>query len=86
MQSLAKFSGKAVMICKGWRRGYQQLTLLLLPPSSRQDVEHEARVPKKVLKCKSVSREINFTSAEELSNLRLEQKICFKGRVMEGEV
>lgn len=25
-------------------------------------VEHEARVPKKILKCKSVSREINFTS------------------------
>lgn len=47
---------------------------------------HEARVPKKVLKCKSVSREINFTSSEEVSNLRLEQKVSFKGRVMEGEI
>lgn len=48
-------------------------------------VEHEARVPKKILKCKSVSREINFTSTEELANLRLEQRVCFKGKLMEGE-
>ncbi len=41
-------------------------------------------MPKKILKCKSVSREINFTSSEELSNLRLEQRVSFKGRMMEG--
>ena len=43
-----------------------------------------ARVPKKVLKCKHVSRELNFSSEEELSNLRLQQKILFKGKAMEG--
>lgn len=47
--------------------------------------EHEARVPKKILKCKAVSREINFSSMEELANLRLEQQVQFKGRLMEGE-
>ncbi len=44
-----------------------------------------ARVPKKILKCKVVSREINFSSEEELTNLRLEQRVFFKGRPMEGE-
>lgn len=37
------------------------------------DVEHEARVPKKILKCRAVSREINFSSVEEMTKLRLEQ-------------
>lgn len=32
-----------------------------------------------------VSREVNFSSAEGLDNLRLEQKVHFKGRPMEGE-
>ncbi|XP_065220091.1 retinal rod rhodopsin-sensitive cGMP 3',5'-cyclic phosphodiesterase subunit delta [Planococcus citri] len=47
------------------------------------DKEHEARVPKKILKCKAVSREINFTSVEPMEKLRLEQKILFKGRYLE---
>eukprot|EP00045_Choanoeca_perplexa_P023067 m.12083 g.12083 ORF g.12083 m.12083 type:complete len:147 (-) comp9901_c0_seq1:27-467(-) len=45
--------------------------------------EHEARVPKKILKCKSVSREIEFWSADALEEFRLEQKVHFKGSVME---
>ena len=49
------------------------------------DVEHEARVPKKILKCKAVSREINFSSEEELENFRLEQQVLFKGKCLEGE-
>lgn len=47
------------------------------------DREHEARVPKKVLKAKAVSREINFSSKEEMKSLRLEQKVHFKGKLME---
>ena len=43
-----------------------------------------ARVPKKILKCRHVSREINFSSKEQLSDLRLEQKVHFKGKLMEG--
>lgn len=47
------------------------------------NVEHEARVPKKILKCRAVSREINFSSVEEMTKLRLEQKVLFKGRCLE---
>ncbi|OAD55359.1 Retinal rod rhodopsin-sensitive cGMP 3',5'-cyclic phosphodiesterase subunit delta [Eufriesea mexicana] len=46
-------------------------------------VEHEARVPKKILKCRAVSREINFSSAEPIERFRLEQKVLFKGRCLE---
>merc|ERR1711953_1110748 len=37
--------------------------------------EHEARVPKKILKCRAVSREINFSSIEPMEKFRLEQKV-----------
>lgn len=46
-------------------------------------VEHEARVPKKILKCRAVSREINFSSAEQMDKFRLEQKVFFKGQCLE---
>ncbi|XP_016303297.1 retinal rod rhodopsin-sensitive cGMP 3',5'-cyclic phosphodiesterase subunit delta-like [Sinocyclocheilus anshuiensis] len=46
-------------------------------------VEHEARVPKKILKCKAVSRELNFSSVEKLEKFRLEQKVFFKGQCLE---
>lgn len=38
--------------------------------------EHEARVPKKILKCRAVSREINFSSIEPMEKFRIEQKVC----------
>eukprot|EP00041_Stephanoeca_diplocostata_P000394 m.14535 g.14535 ORF g.14535 m.14535 type:complete len:159 (+) comp10467_c0_seq2:146-622(+) len=47
------------------------------------DVEHEARVPKKVLKCRAVSRELNFSSEEEMTDFRLEQYVLFKGKPLE---
>lgn len=50
---------------------------------SKPDVEHEARVPKKILKCRAVSREINFSSVESMEKFRLEQKVLFKGRCLE---
>jgi hypothetical protein len=43
-----------------------------------------ARVPKKILKCKAVSREINFSSNEEMKKFRLEQRVLFKGKCLEG--
>ena len=43
-----------------------------------------ARVPADILKCRAVSREINFTSVEEMSNFRLEQRVFFQGVCMEG--
>ncbi|ESO11031.1 hypothetical protein HELRODRAFT_185300 [Helobdella robusta] len=47
------------------------------------DIEHEARVPKKILKCRAVSREINFSSIEELTKFRLEQRVLFKDKCIE---
>ncbi|XP_062438915.1 retinal rod rhodopsin-sensitive cGMP 3',5'-cyclic phosphodiesterase subunit delta isoform X2 [Rhea pennata] len=49
-------------------------------------VQHKlqkARVPKKILKCKAVSRELNFSSAEQMEKFRLEQKVYFKGQCLE---
>ncbi|XP_029004174.1 retinal rod rhodopsin-sensitive cGMP 3',5'-cyclic phosphodiesterase subunit delta isoform X3 [Betta splendens] len=48
-------------------------------------IEHEARVPKKILKCKAVSRELNFSSSEKLEKFRLEQKVFFRGQCLEDE-
>ncbi|CAH1399128.1 unnamed protein product [Nezara viridula] len=45
------------------------------------DKEHEARVPKQILKCRAVSREINFSSVEKMDKFRLEQKVLFKVRL-----
>ncbi|CAH0717336.1 unnamed protein product, partial [Brenthis ino] len=50
---------------------------------SNPDVEHEARVPKRILKCRVVSREMNFSSVEPMEKFRLEQKVLFKGRCLE---
>ncbi|KAI7696166.1 hypothetical protein SSS_10333 [Sarcoptes scabiei] len=50
---------------------------------SKPDQEHEARVPKSILKCRAVSREINFTSIEPIEKFRLEQRVLFKGRCLE---
>ncbi|XP_013790294.1 retinal rod rhodopsin-sensitive cGMP 3',5'-cyclic phosphodiesterase subunit delta-like isoform X2 [Limulus polyphemus] len=50
---------------------------------SKPDIEHEARVPKKILKCRAVSREINFSSLEPMEKFRLQQKVLFKGRCLE---
>ena len=44
-----------------------------------------ARVPKKILKCRAVSREVNFSSIESMDKFRLEQKVFFKERCLEGE-
>ncbi|KAJ0179216.1 hypothetical protein K1T71_004928 [Dendrolimus kikuchii] len=50
---------------------------------SNPDTEHEARVPKRILKCRVVSREMNFSSVEPMDRFRLEQKVLFKGRCLE---
>lgn len=45
--------------------------------------EHEARVPKKILKCRSVSREINFSSEQEMKRFRLEQRVFLNNDILE---
>lgn len=44
-----------------------------------------AHVPKSILKCRTVSREINFTSSEKIEKFRLEQRVYLKGNVIEGK-
>ncbi|OUC48222.1 GMP-PDE, delta subunit [Trichinella nativa] len=50
---------------------------------SQPGTEHQARVPKKILKCRIVSREINFSSAEQMEKFWLEQKVYLKNEVIE---
>merc|ERR1719281_2245155 len=38
-----------------------------------------AEVPREILKCRQVSREINFSSQETMSSLRLVQRVLFNG-------
>ncbi|CAB3403732.1 unnamed protein product [Caenorhabditis bovis] len=45
--------------------------------------EHEAHVPKSILKCRTVSREINFTSQHKIEKFRLEQRVFLKGTMIE---
>lgn len=47
------------------------------------ETEHFARVPISVLDLKAVVREINFSTMENLKNFRLDQKVKFKGKMME---
>ncbi len=84
MLSLGECCGRAEMICKV---ACVCVTLCIEYSSFLRSVpgrEHEAKVPKKILKCKSVSREINFSSAHVIESLRLEQRVHFKGKLMEG--
>lgn len=50
---------------------------------SQNDHEHEAHVPKHILKCRALSREFCFSSKEGIEKFRLEQKVLFKGRCLE---
>merc|ERR1719152_905240 len=45
--------------------------------------ETEARVPRDILNCRQVSREINFSSAEMMNSLRLVQTVIFNGSHLE---
>uniref|UniRef100_A0A914RYK2 GMP phosphodiesterase delta subunit domain-containing protein n=1 Tax=Parascaris equorum TaxID=6256 RepID=A0A914RYK2_PAREQ len=44
-----------------------------------------ARVPKNILKCRTISREINFTSSEKIEKFRLEQRVFLKDSIIEGK-
>eukprot|EP00747_Dinoflagellata_sp_TGD_P213890 gnl/TRDRNA2_/TRDRNA2_86793_c0_seq1.p1 gnl/TRDRNA2_/TRDRNA2_86793_c0~~gnl/TRDRNA2_/TRDRNA2_86793_c0_seq1.p1 ORF type:complete len:172 (+),score=45.13 gnl/TRDRNA2_/TRDRNA2_86793_c0_seq1:66-581(+) len=46
-------------------------------------MECEAQVPKEILKCRQVSREINFSSVEMMHSLRLEQTVLLNGQPLE---
>lgn len=47
---------------------------------SSPEIEHEAKVPVKILDLRAVSRELNFSTIESMENFRLDQKVtllCF---------
>eukprot|EP00928_Gymnodinium_smaydae_P081997 TRINITY_DN65426_c0_g1_i1.p1 TRINITY_DN65426_c0_g1~~TRINITY_DN65426_c0_g1_i1.p1 ORF type:complete len:192 (-),score=39.30 TRINITY_DN65426_c0_g1_i1:83-598(-) len=46
-------------------------------------LETEAQVPRSILSCKQVSREINFSSAEVMNSLRLGQTVLLNGAHLE---
>lgn len=43
----------------------------------------EAEIPAAILRCKQVSREINFSSSEMMNSLRLVQTVLFNGNPLE---
>ncbi|KAL7299927.1 hypothetical protein TKK_0007247 [Trichogramma kaykai] len=47
------------------------------------DTEQQVHVPKEILKCQTVTREMSFTSVEQMEQFRIEQRVLFKGRVFE---
>jgi hypothetical protein len=46
--------------------------------------EMKANVPRYILECEAVSREINFTSMHEIKQFRLEQRVFLHGICLEG--
>lgn len=66
---------KMIIALKEFRIIYK---CLLIFRRSLPDVVHEARVPKSVLQCRAVSREINFSSVEPMEKFKIEQKVLFK--------
>ena len=45
--------------------------------------EMQAHVPASILSCRAVSREMNFSSLEEIPHFRLEQRVFFQGSCIE---
>ncbi|CAJ1428374.1 unnamed protein product [Effrenium voratum] len=45
--------------------------------------EMEAQIPCEILRCRQVSRELNFSSVEVITSLRLVQSVIFKGELLE---
>ena len=75
------------------RKKFRRIPLILRTPPKKCFIlfhRHHlfilsARVPKKILKCKSVAREINFSSKQQMSKFKLEQRVLFKGKCLEGD-
>ena len=45
--------------------------------------ERDIHIPARILQCRAVSREFQFSSVEMLEGLRLEQRIFMRGSLME---
>lgn len=47
------------------------------------DKELQENIPRKILDCRAVSREIHFSSAQKIDKFRLEQRVYFRGSCIE---
>ncbi|KFD60779.1 hypothetical protein M514_27058 [Trichuris suis] len=82
---------RAADVMKGFKLNWMNLrdgeTGKLLWQSSEDlstpGLEHQAHLPATVLKCRVISREINFSSAEQMERFWLEQKVFVKEQVIE---
>ncbi|TMW57431.1 hypothetical protein Poli38472_003356 [Pythium oligandrum] len=83
---------RARKICKGLTINYMNMRcadtgkLMWQSKEWRDDVftvEQEAHIPSSILKCSAVSREVNFSSTEEITQFRLEQRVFFQGSCIE---
>lgn len=76
-------------MAKYWGHGRPQSSprrwILAHHSCSNEDLICSAHVPKSILKCRTVSREINFTSTEKIDKFRLEQRVFLKENIIEGE-
>lgn len=83
---MGKSCGKVTKICpfqeENTKAKYQISFSIMTKDNAKLKIL--ARVPKKILKCRAVSREINFSSAEQMEKFRLEQKVYLKDQVIEG--
>mmetsp|Transcript_11970 Transcript_11970/g.14248 ORF Transcript_11970/g.14248 Transcript_11970/m.14248 type:complete len:150 (+) Transcript_11970:77-526(+) len=52
-------------------------------PASWKEEEVVARIPKEIMKCEAVSREINFSSAEKIDDFHLLQKVFVADQCLE---
>lgn len=48
-------------------------------------IELKATVPREILECDAVSREINFSSEQEIRRFHLEQRVFLEGSCIEGK-
>ena len=54
------------------------------PPPPPSPAAAAARIPKEILGCKAVSRDINFSSKHKMEKFRVEQKVLLNDQVIEG--
>ena len=86
MQILENCFGNLRMICECEMICLMLLSRIWYRYRSLPGTEHEARIPKSILRCRAVSREINFSSKNEMKDFRLEQRVYFKHVIIEGKI
>ncbi len=89
-QTVAPSDPRACAILDGFRINWMNMSDATTGQVLWQDdewddllMERDIHIPRSILKCRAVSREFQFSSVEMLQGLRLEQRIFFRGSLME---